>query len=284
MRVVQTISNDVQGRRHGSLLQKYLEQVPGRMRFLACRLAVATGLVIFFWQAPPALAQTGQAYTVQRDDTLWRLAEKYLGDGRLYQEIIVATQARHTADSEFSELLDPDLLYVGDRLWIPGGVSTLTDTGTASGQESPAIPRVQVGVEPGPDSPQGEIAFSFWNNAPGRCTYEINVINAADCLASSAACQSSRRIFMLNNASEPALSPEGTRLAFRGWGAIPEKYDDENKNHPYYGCATPQADRMLGRTSLDGTEYVRVTGYWEDSHPDWSPKPMPRTDRPDCCC
>jgi Tol biopolymer transport system component len=269
--MVQSDSSDEQCRQHGLPLHRHLKQKLGRMKFLVFGLTAALGLVILFWQTPSAQAQVGQAYTVQRDDTLWRLAEKYLGDGWLYQEIIIATQARHAADPEFAALSDPNLLYVGDHLWIPGGVSPPTDGDSASGQETPITPELRVNVEQGPDSPTGEIAFSFWNDAPGRCTYEINVIDAADCLASSTACQSSRRIFALNNASEPALSPEGTRLAFRGWGAIPEKYNDQKQDHPYYGCATPQADRMLGQTSLDGTEYVRVTGYWEDSHPDWAP-------------
>ena len=73
-----------------------------------------------------------------------------------------------------------------------------------------------------------------------------------------------------NNASEPALSPDGSRLAFRGWGAYPEKYNDNRVDHPYYACPGPFAERMLGHTTLDNTDYFSVGRFWEDSHPDWS--------------
>ena len=43
-----------------------------------------------------ALAQgsQGQVYIVQLDDTLWKVAEKYLGDGHRFEQIVAATQAK----------------------------------------------------------------------------------------------------------------------------------------------------------------------------------------------
>lgn len=120
-------------------------------------------------------------------------------------------------------------------------------------------------VAVGAEAPWGHIAFSFWNRAPERCTYEINVIDVAACLKGPEACQANRLVFSLNNVSEPALSPSGTRIAFRGWGEPP------SKDNPFYGCAPPVKVRALANTALDGSD-LRVTGgYWEDSHPDWSP-------------
>ncbi|MGQ9502427.1 MAG: TolB family protein [Anaerolineae bacterium] len=115
------------------------------------------------------------------------------------------------------------------------------------------------------EAPWGHIAFSFWNRAPERCTYEINVIDVAACLKGAEECQAKRLVFPLNNVSEPALSPSGTRIAFRGWG------EPSSKESPFYGCAPAVAVRALANTTLDGSDLRITGGYWEDSHPDWSP-------------
>ncbi|MDH4137957.1 MAG: hypothetical protein OEW09_14745, partial [Anaerolineae bacterium] len=58
---------------------------------LACLLPMAsvTG-------AAP-LAQ-GESYTVQKDDSLWLVAEKYLGNGAAYPAIMDATNKKATED------------------------------------------------------------------------------------------------------------------------------------------------------------------------------------------
>jgi Tol biopolymer transport system component len=70
---------------------------------------------------------------------------------------------------------------------------------------------------------------------------------------------------MLNNISEPTLSPDGLRLAFRGWGG------PIGENSPFADCAMAHPFRLLGNTTLDGAEFTGLGGFWEDSHPDWSP-------------
>jgi hypothetical protein len=232
--------------------------------------AVLGGLVLivasYFSVPAAALAQegSGQAYTIQADDTLWKVAEKYLGDGNRFTEIVTATNAKNAADASFILIQDPNLIVSGAKLWIPAA-GTLP---APSGPTAPAAPVVAVAAKQttvSPASPFGHIAFSFWNNSPERCTYEINVIDVPACLKDGAACQANRRVFGLNNVSEPALSPDGTRLAFRGWGEPP---DEES---PYKDCAKAVPARYLANTTLDGTELRGTGGFWEDSHPDWSP-------------
>ncbi|MFN8458807.1 MAG: LysM peptidoglycan-binding domain-containing protein [Anaerolineae bacterium] len=234
---------------------------------------ILLGLVILIaaslWAQLPARAQSeeGQVYIVQANDTLWSIAQKLLGDGNYFDAIIAATNAKHAEDSSFTLIQDPGLLVAGSKLWIPASISNLA----AGTQAQLPITNYQLPIStqsvqsPSSPSPTGHIAFSFWNNAPNRCTYEINVIDAQACSQSSEACQANRRVFVHNNVSEPALSPDGTRLAFRGWGEPPEE------DNPFFGCATPITARYLANTTLDGTELRGTGGFWEDSHPDWSP-------------
>jgi len=228
--------------------------------------AVLGGLALIvasYFSAPAALAQEGdgQAYIIQADDTLWKVAEKYLGDGNRFTEIMTATNAKHAADATFLLIQDPGLIVSGAKLWIPAAGTTPITAQPVQSAAPPAAPQTSVPAA----GPTGHIAFSFWNNSPERCTYEINIIDVPACLKDGAACQANRRIFVHNNVSEPALSPDGTRLAFRGWGEPPT--DDS----PYADCAKALPVRYLANTTLDGTELRGTGGFWEDSHPDWSP-------------
>jgi hypothetical protein len=220
----------------------------------------------------------GQLYIVQPDDTLWKIAAKYLGDGRRFNEIVAATQAKRAEDASFARLDRPGLILSGAKLWIPAGAIAPAATAPPASPHPALSEKItQAETRPGQpaatagDGPGGHIAFSFWNNSPERCTYEIDVIDVQACLSGAEACQASRSIFSLNNASEPALSPDGSRLAFRGWGEIPEKHKNEQLDHPYFDCAAPRAERRLGHTNLDGGGYQGVGHFWEDSHPNWAP-------------
>jgi hypothetical protein len=202
--------------------------------------------------------EEGRIYVVQADDTLWKLAEKYLWDGRRYGEIIEATHAKRSEDPSFALIEDPNRITPGSKLWIPA-------VGALPAEASTPRPVPPTSLPPVARGPNGHIAFSFWNDNPARCTYEINVIDVAACLTGPEACQATRRIFPLNNASEPALSPAGDRLGFRGWGEPP------SEDSPYLDCAPPVKVRYLANTALDGTELQGTGGFWEDAHPDWSP-------------
>ncbi|RME98618.1 MAG: extracellular solute-binding protein [Chloroflexi bacterium] len=69
------------------------------------------------YAAPPQ--QTGQEYTVQADDWLSKLAEKNYGDVLAWPVIWKATQAKAAEDDSFAVIPDPNIIEVGQKLWIP---------------------------------------------------------------------------------------------------------------------------------------------------------------------
>jgi dipeptidyl aminopeptidase/acylaminoacyl peptidase len=183
----------------------------------------------------PALAQDGGGwpYTVQAGDTLAALADKYLGDYKQWPEIVAATQAKHAQDSSFAAIENPNQIESGWKLWIPGPGTTPT---------AKITPTPEPMTLAASGSPTGTIAFSFYNPAPKRKVYEIDLIKPDG---------SGRYIFPPDNVSEPALSPDGKRIAFRSWGT-------------YRGA------RCLATSRLDGSEFQCITRFFEDANPDWS--------------
>ena len=73
--------------------------------------------------APPA--QEELTYTVKLGDTLWALAEKYLGDGPAYHAIVAATNAK--SGEGFANIVDPGLIQPGWKLLIPGAEGAAAD-------------------------------------------------------------------------------------------------------------------------------------------------------------
>jgi peptide/nickel transport system substrate-binding protein len=67
--------------------------------------------------APPA--QEELTYTVKLGDTLWALAEKYLGSGPAYWAIVGATNDRYATDTSFAKIDNPSLIHPGWKLLIP---------------------------------------------------------------------------------------------------------------------------------------------------------------------
>ncbi len=66
-----------------------------------------------------ATAEDGQAYIVQADDWLSKLADKFYGDMFTYPTIVDATNAKAATDSTFATIDNPDLIEIGWKLWIP---------------------------------------------------------------------------------------------------------------------------------------------------------------------
>lgn len=101
-----------------------------------CRklIAIALGVCLIYTlpptlarAAPPWQAPDGEEYTVQGGDWLTKIADKYYGNPQEYPVIIEATNARAGQDNDFALITDPNLIRVGQKLWIPGVQSQLAD-------------------------------------------------------------------------------------------------------------------------------------------------------------
>ena len=145
-------------------------------------------------QTPSISAQpiSGFTYTSQLSDTLPHLAGKYLGDEGHAASISAAT-------TQVLGLTIPDPLSPGLTIFIP-------EAPLALATPTPPPPPPSAGPEP-----FGKIAFSFYNRALHRRVWEIDLINADG---------SGRWVLRWNEVSEPAISPDGTHLAFRGWSGF----------------------------------------------------------------
>jgi hypothetical protein len=69
----------------------------------------------------------GQEYVVQADDWLSKLSDKFYGDIFAYPIIVEATNTRAAEDATFAVIDNPDLIEIGQKLWIPE-VTTLPQT------------------------------------------------------------------------------------------------------------------------------------------------------------
>ena len=74
--------------------------------------------VSVFAAGPPQQGET--EYTVQLDDNLWNISEKYLGTGAAYRAILLATNIKSHEDDTFAYIKDKSLIYPGQKLLVPG--------------------------------------------------------------------------------------------------------------------------------------------------------------------
>lgn len=92
----------------------------GKLRYANLMMVLVLLLVLVPGAVSAApLAQEGQSYTVQKDDSLWAIAEKYLGNGTAYIAVAAATNAQHEEDATFAKIDDPGLIQPGWKLFIP---------------------------------------------------------------------------------------------------------------------------------------------------------------------
>lgn len=66
--------------------------------------------------APPA---QGEDYTVQADDWLSKLADKFLGDVLAYPAITYYTNQKNAEDETYAQITDSDVIEVGQKIYVP---------------------------------------------------------------------------------------------------------------------------------------------------------------------
>ena len=102
----------------------------GRTRYLLAlqkiiTLTVLSLLILTTWPvglagaAAPPPQDGGTVYTIQAADSLSKLADKYFGNAGVWPAIWLATNAKAAEDDAFEVIPDPDLIKVGQTLWIP---------------------------------------------------------------------------------------------------------------------------------------------------------------------
>ncbi len=102
-------------------------------------LTLGTGVAT---AAGPVFQTGGEEYVVQADDWLSKLAEKSYGDVLAWSIIWEATNAKSTEDDSFSFIENPNLIEVGQKLWIPDAETATT---AMSARESKADVDIKIG-------------------------------------------------------------------------------------------------------------------------------------------
>ena len=81
-------------------------------------VALVIALLPAVASAAPAAAE-GKVYTIQKDDWLSKLADKEYGDGSAFWAIYYFNNLSAVGDSTFVYIENPDLIEVGDSLYLP---------------------------------------------------------------------------------------------------------------------------------------------------------------------
>ncbi|GIK42553.1 MAG: hypothetical protein BroJett011_63860 [Chloroflexota bacterium] len=98
-------------------------------------LLIALMLSILVTSTQVAAQEGGQEYTIQADDWLSKLAEKFYGDVTAWPAIWEATNVKASEDNSFAKIDDPNIIEVGQKLWVPESqeaVETLAKVGAQS--------------------------------------------------------------------------------------------------------------------------------------------------------
>jgi branched-chain amino acid transport system substrate-binding protein len=91
------------------MIKKYL------MLMLVALILAAPATTI----AAPPFQSGGQDYTVQADDWLSKLADKFLGDVLAYPAITYYTNQKNSEDTSYAQITNSDVIEVGYKLYIP---------------------------------------------------------------------------------------------------------------------------------------------------------------------
>ncbi len=90
-----------------------------KLLFSLIGLALLTGLLSTVAVAAPTMQEEGSNYIIQADDWLSKLADKFYGDVLAYPAIVEATNARAAKDDSYATIADPNVIEIGQKLFIP---------------------------------------------------------------------------------------------------------------------------------------------------------------------
>jgi peptide/nickel transport system substrate-binding protein len=105
--------------------------------FLLIALLFVLSLNVANAAAPLPQNDGGQEYVVQADDWLSNLADKFYGDVFNWPAIYLGTNAKAATDDSFATIDNPDVIEVGQKLWIPGPTEAATLLAQYSGGAAP---------------------------------------------------------------------------------------------------------------------------------------------------
>ncbi|MFZ2958373.1 MAG: LysM peptidoglycan-binding domain-containing protein [Candidatus Ozemobacteraceae bacterium] len=122
-----------------------------------------------------ASATASRHYVVASGDSLWKIATRFFGDGSRYMEIVQANKDRYP-----SLLKNPNLIYPGWELIIPGVSPDVVTTGTqASPGSSTSTSSGPVGTPPRGISPRAPTGGAVTTKSPQFMGWWGEAIQAA---------------------------------------------------------------------------------------------------------
>jgi len=131
--------------------------------------------------AAPPVQDGGETYTIQADDWLSKLADKFLGDLFAWPAIWEATNAKAETDDSYTRIINPNIIEVGQVLYIPSpdeAAAILASQAPLAGELGSPDNPIQVLFVPSVDAgvivSGGEVMADALNQATGL-TFEVNV-------------------------------------------------------------------------------------------------------------
>jgi ABC-type transport system substrate-binding protein len=102
-------------------------------------------------------------YTVQADDWLSKIADRFLGNVLAYPAIVDATNAAASADDSYGAILDANLIEVGQKLCIPAAEAAQASLAETGGD-----------VTVDPPQPGGTLRVAFQNEWAGLDPHTVS--------------------------------------------------------------------------------------------------------------
>jgi peptide/nickel transport system substrate-binding protein len=125
-------------------------------------------LTVGFAGAAP-MAQGGEDYTVQADDWLSKLADKFYGDPFSWPAIWLATSQKAAQDDSYANIVNPNVIEVGQKLWIPAAdeagalLSEYAGGGTAASAEGTLRVAMEIPVQLDPAFASSDVEIAVLN-------------------------------------------------------------------------------------------------------------------------